>query len=176
MGKQKGRKHRRVNRTPRPVAGGQRHERPASGPSQADDAPDLDYVLRNLGYKRLPTQPTQPTVRSVLQKLASFEPAGPVFYNKARDGGLGHHAQRTWDRLKELRPRGATVEDLCETVGYTERTINKHLEGLSRYGLAEQQGDRWVATGKSQWAAAKEYSLPDRRAQERERVLGRMPG
>lgn len=174
MGQQKGRKHRRVNRTPRPVAtGGQHHERPVSEQGRADDAPDLDYVLRNMGYKRVPTQPT---VRSALHEPASFETAGPVFYNKARDGGLGQHAQRTWDRLKDLRPRGATVEDLCETVGYTERAINKHLEGLSRYGLAEQREEQWFATSKSQWAAAKEHGLPDRRAQERERVLGRMPG
>ncbi|MFF3844286.1 hypothetical protein [Streptomyces sp. NPDC002328] len=40
-----------------------------------------------------------------------------------------------------------TVQELCETVGYTERTIVKHLGGLSDHGLAVQRADgRWAPT------------------------------
>jgi predicted transcriptional regulator len=106
-----------------------------------------------------------------LRELESFEPAGPVFYNKARDGGLGHHAQRTWARLNQVG--AATVEELSETVGYTPATILKHLQGLERYSMAKlRSGGAWAATGKSQWSAAKEHSLPDRWAGNRARVFG----
>ncbi|MGR8012307.1 hypothetical protein [Streptomyces hypolithicus] len=177
MSNKKGRKHRSVNRTPRPVAPAvQRSERVVSRLGWVDAEPNLDRVLSNLGFKKVPPQPSiSSAARDLGSFTESFEPAGPIFYNKARDGGLGHHAQRTWARLKEVGTRGATVEDLCEAVGYQARTITKHLEGLSHYGLAEQREDgRWASTGKSQWAAAKEHDVPDRWAKDRERVLGRV--
>ncbi|WP_374777076.1 hypothetical protein OG756_34245 [Streptomyces sp. NBC_01310] len=94
--------------------------------------------------------------------VASFEPDGPVFYNKARVGGLGHHAAATWKRLKALGSAGATPEDLSTSVGYTLPTIHRHLAGLARYALAEETGGRWRATKVSQWEAARQHGLPVR--------------
>ncbi|MFI1060449.1 hypothetical protein ACH4TC_00980 [Streptomyces spororaveus] len=94
--------------------------------------------------------------------MSTFEPDGPVFYNKARNGGLGHHAAATWKRLKSLGSAGATPEALSASVGYTIPTIRKHLTGLARYEMVEESGGRWRATDVSQWAAAREHGLPVR--------------
>ncbi|WP_229898498.1 hypothetical protein [Streptomyces finlayi] len=131
------------------------------------DVPDVQRVLAKLGYKKAPRPAVAAGVRPT---SASVEEAGPVF-GTVRNGGLGHHAHRTWTRLETVGQRGATVEELCETVGYQARTVTKHLEGLYRYGLAEQrEGGSWYATGKSQWAAAQEHGIPGPRAEGRERV------
>ncbi|MFZ3492077.1 helix-turn-helix domain-containing protein [Streptomyces sp. 5.8] len=51
---------------------------------------------------------------------------------------------RTYIRLTEAGAR--TVQELCEAVGYTPRTINRHLEDLTRHGLAVCSTDgRWTA-------------------------------
>ncbi|MFH8738898.1 hypothetical protein [Streptomyces sp. NPDC017964] len=100
--KQKGRKHRTVNRTPRP------------GPAP-----------KTVSAEKTPTQ-----ARVVTQRRAPER--------------LGHHAARTYVQLREHGPH--TIERLCETAGYTKRTIMKHLDGLARQGLAVQEVDgRWAA-------------------------------
>ncbi|MFD4241480.1 hypothetical protein ACFWP3_07785 [Streptomyces sp. NPDC058525] len=76
------------------------------------------------------------------ESMRPVEPDGPVFYNKASVGGLGHHAAVTWKRLKAIGSAGATPEDLSTSVGYTLPTIRKHLAGLARYELAEETGGR----------------------------------
>ncbi|WP_424215254.1 hypothetical protein ACN20G_26065 [Streptomyces sp. BI20] len=121
--RQKGRKHRSVNRTPRPV-----------GPART----------------ALPPAPP--------------EPAGPVFHNTARSGGLGLPAARTWQEVRTAGPGGATVTELAGAAGYQAATILKHLKGMTRFGLVEQRGERWFSTGKSQWTAAREHGLPARAA------------
>ncbi|MEV4439398.1 hypothetical protein AB0K09_10305 [Streptomyces sp. NPDC049577] len=102
--RQKGRRHRRVNRTPRPVGSA----RPQGSP--------------------------QPAVRI---------PARTV-------PGLGRHEARTWDGLLAVGAAGASVEELCASVGYQARTILKHVNGLAGHGLAELRGDRWYATAETQ--------------------------
>lgn len=98
--RQKGRRHRRVNRTPRPMG--------ASRP----------YA---------PRPEARPEPPRVL-------PA------------LGRHEARTWDGLQACGDGGASVDELCASVGYQSRTILKHVQGLAGHGLAELRGDRWYAS------------------------------
>ncbi|MCX5205575.1 hypothetical protein OG897_29460 [Streptomyces sp. NBC_00237] len=129
--------------------------------------PDFHRILTKLGYRKAPRPASAAAVR---QNPEPVEEVAPVF-GTVRNGGLGHHAQRTWTRLRADGQQGATVEELCETVGYQARTIVKHLEGLSRYGLVEQRdGDAWHATAKSPWAAAQEHGIPGPRTEGRDRV------
>lgn len=58
---------------------------------------------------------------------------------------LGRNVAHTYIRLTEAGAH--TVQELCETVGYTPRTINRHLEDLTRHGLAACSTDgHWTAT------------------------------
>ncbi|MEU8890912.1 helix-turn-helix domain-containing protein [Streptomyces sp. NPDC048442] len=60
--------------------------------------------------------------------------------------GLSRHAQRTLACLQGSGAQGATTEALSEAVGFTARTVAKHLDGLSRCGLVAQREDgRWSA-------------------------------
>ncbi|MFB7836235.1 hypothetical protein [Streptomyces sp. NPDC056056] len=70
-----------------------------------------------------------------------------IFASKA-DGGLGRTAQRTWKALRAAGARESGVEELCAAVGFAQRTVAKHLEGLAGHGLALQgAGGGWVAVG-----------------------------
>lgn len=128
MGKrEKGRRHRRVNRTPRPVgrSGTDRAaQRSAGGPAPA---------AVGQGSVALPPQG--------VGACATGDPVpGPqasAFASKA-DGGLGQPAQRTWSALRAPGVREISVQDLCDAVGFTPRTVLKHLKGLAAHGLAAQ--------------------------------------
>ncbi|MFF9502355.1 hypothetical protein [Streptomyces sp. NPDC014656] len=127
MGKRKkGRRHRRVNRTPRPVS------RPGVGlsgqlPPQAVGGAGDAVVLPRQG-----------------DAASGWEAS--LFARRA-EGGLGHPAQRTWNALKSARARESRVEELCEAVGFTPRTVARHLEGLAAHGLAVQEaGGGWSAS------------------------------
>ncbi|MGW7519918.1 hypothetical protein ACWGJ2_30505, partial [Streptomyces sp. NPDC054796] len=140
--RQKGRKHRTVNRTPRPRGAGRR----TSGalPEQTGSAPPPR------------AQAPEPTAKASTAKAAATETeAGTsggtgaggdaaVFSGPARDGGLGRNAARTWERL-EGSADGTTVDELCVSVGYTAPTIRKHLSGLAKHGMAEERDGRWYA-------------------------------
>ncbi|MGY0021368.1 hypothetical protein [Streptomyces sp. cg35] len=160
--KKKGRRHRSVNRTPRPVGSAGRPPRqrtapPAHAPATA---PDLGKVIAQLGFTpaRVPA-PAAPRESAPAQALSveadSDDEAGPLFTVPARDGGLGVNAHRTWLRLRSVQ--GAVrAEELSEKVGYTPRTITKHLKGLAGYGLARQDAEgHWYATGVSQAEATR---------------------
>lgn len=102
--RQKGRRHRSVNRTPRPVG------RRAAAPAPA----------------RPPVPPPAPPAPA---------PVPPA---------LGRHTARTYVHLAEAGPH--TVQELCEAVGYTPRTVTRHLEDLAGHGLATRAPDgRWAA-------------------------------
>lgn len=147
---QKGRRHRTVNRRPRPVGSGTPRLR---GPAvRAGEAP--------AGGASASGAPTGGAAS--VEVPAAREEAGPLFSHASKDGGLGLPAARTWRQLALAGAAGATVEDLSATVGYQPPTIVRHLRGLSRYGMADQQGSRWRLTGKSQWDAAAEHGLPSR--------------
>lgn len=151
----KGRKHRTVNRTPRPV--GPAARRRATTPRVRSLIPPPAPAPAHTASSE-PQGPGEPAARE--------EPAGPVFYNSARNGGLGLHAARTWRQLDAAGSAGVSVDELCAAAGYQAPTITKHLKGLARYGLAEQHGDRWQPTGRSQWEAAAQHGLPVRAGDE----------
>ncbi|MGW1199472.1 hypothetical protein ACWD4B_27080 [Streptomyces sp. NPDC002536] len=102
--RQKGRRHRRVNRTPRPAGASRPYApRPETRPEHPRALPDL-----------------------------------------------GRHEARTWDGLRACGDGGASVDELCASVGYQARTILKHVQGLAGHGLAELRGDRWYPTAAAQ--------------------------
>jgi hypothetical protein len=127
---QKGRRHRTVNRRPRPV-------RSAVGPVPV---------------------PVPVEKVAVAEKVAE-EGVGPLFQTALRDGGLGLPAARTWRHLLESDRSGATVEEISATVGYQPQTIGRHVSGLLKYGMVRESEGRWYPTGKSQWNAAEEHGL-----------------
>ena len=133
---QKGRRHRTVNRRPRPV-------RTAVG-SAADpvQAPKVEKV-----------------VQAPSTKGEAGEGVGPLFQTALRDGGLGLPAARTWRHLLESDRGGATVEEISATVGYQPQTIGRHVNGLLKYGMVRESEGRWYPTGKSQRNAAEEHGL-----------------
>ncbi|MFE2850226.1 hypothetical protein ACFXJO_03735 [Streptomyces lavendulae] len=60
--------------------------------------------------------------------------------------------------------RESSVEELCKAVGFTQRTVIKHLEGLAAYGLAVRgTGGGWVAADTVQAHMPKARGLPDPR-------------
>ncbi|MFJ6700371.1 hypothetical protein ACIQM4_30595 [Streptomyces sp. NPDC091272] len=135
--KQKGRKHRRVNRTPRPVTPVDRRK---DGPGRAPAA------------VRAPAEAARP---------AAMVPRPAAGVEQALADGLSRHAQRTLTCLHDSGSAGATTEDLSEAVGFTARTVAKHLDGLSRCGLVEQDpGGRWSATDPAPVGRSAEASLP----------------
>ena len=174
--RQKGRKHRTVNRTPRPV-GPARHDRAATPVTRtsAATAPAPATTSAPASAAKTPAPKTSATETSAAETPAAKAPTpaskapaappgtsgteeahAPVFTRAARDGGLGRPAARTWDELQVHRQKGAEVGELSDSAGFTAATIRKHLTGLERYGLAEQRDGRWYPTGKSQWDAVPE--------------------
>ncbi|MFI6874069.1 winged helix-turn-helix domain-containing protein [Streptomyces sp. NPDC050400] len=150
--KKKGRRHRTVNRTPRPVTTTTATaERTTAPVPQQQSGPDVDRVLRRLGYGRLrvpapaapapypgerPTPPARATPKA---------PATPAAQAPVALGDLGKNTRLTWQRLEQA-PGGMTLEQMCEAVGWTPRTVSRHLKALADGGLAEQTEDgRWSA-------------------------------
>lgn len=159
--KKKGRRHRTVNRTPRPVGtvAAPRAEMTAqvTVPGQKSE-PDLDRVLRNLGYGRLrvpapaarraPTAPAE-AAKAATEAERSTAPRATAELNK--------NARLTLDSL-ERTAGGLTLEQVCEAVGWTPRTVTRHLKTLADAGLAEQTEDgQWSATGTPSGAAAERH-------------------
>ncbi|WP_432070955.1 hypothetical protein [Streptomyces sp. AA1529] len=171
--RQKGRKHRTVNRTPRPVGSAVRARSVRATATErtapAASAPDRTAADRTAAHGRAPrteapaarpvpapggtphstseaasrTGPGQGPQRAP-RPASGSEAADELFRTPARDGGLGQSAGRTWDRVRAAGASGTTVEELSASVGYQERTVLKHLLGLAEHGLAEQHGPgRW---------------------------------
>lgn len=65
----------------------------------------------------------------------------------AREGGLGRSAAQTWRHLQDRGPEGASLEELCEVVGYQQPTVAKHVSGLADHSLVQQRDGRWYAVG-----------------------------
>ncbi|WP_372346164.1 winged helix-turn-helix domain-containing protein [Streptomyces sp. KL116D] len=148
--KKKGRRHRTVNRTPRPVTTTTATaERTTAPVPQQQSGPDVDRVLRRLGYGRLRVPaPAAPAPyrgeRTAPPAQAAPAPAAPAA--PAALGDLGKNTRLTWQRLEQA-PDGMTLEQMCEAVGWTPRTVTRHLKALTDGGLAEQTEDgRWSAT------------------------------
>ncbi len=159
MGKQKkGRRHRRVNRTPRPVMRMPNAGRALRQPPSVAGKPDLVRPAED--------SPHGPEVSSQGRRTAGGtldESTESVFSSQA-EGGLGHPAQRTWSGLWAAGGQECSVEELCKVVGFTPRTIVKHLEGLAAHGLAARgAGGGWIAAELPQPYPPQERALPDPR-------------
>lgn len=140
--KQKGRRHRRVNRTPRPVT---RTRQPqdvapsaATGPSAAVAPPAV------------PAPTPAPAPQAVQPPQAKLpHPAGSpdekAVFGPVSSGGIGRPAERTWRRLTDCGDTGASVDELSTDVGYQQATITRHVEGLAAHHLAHQRDGRWYA-------------------------------
>ncbi|MGK5545172.1 hypothetical protein ACSNOH_10625 [Streptomyces sp. URMC 127] len=128
--RQKGRRHRRVNRTPRPVGAG-RLRAAAAAPR-----PAVARTASQPAGTAAPAAPAAPVAPAATAPPAV--PAAPV-------AELGRHAARTWESLRTCGPEGASLEELCAAAGYQPRTVTKHVQGLADLGLAELRGERWYA-------------------------------
>ncbi|MFC5148715.1 hypothetical protein [Streptomyces aureoversilis] len=140
--RQKGRRHRRVNRTPRPVGAAVRRRSPAAAPQPA--------VAHTAAQPAAPAAARQPVARKAperpLERAAARQAAVPE--RAARPAAapeLGRHIVRTWESLRTYGTAGASLEELCAAAGYQPRTVTKHVQGLAGHGLAELRDDRWYA-------------------------------
>ncbi|MEU8548352.1 hypothetical protein AB0C81_15405 [Streptomyces roseoverticillatus] len=127
--RQKGRRHRRVNRTPRPV--GAARPRAMAAASQPAVAPMASQ----------PAGPAAPAVAAAARRRPlerETRPAAPA-------ADLGRHAARTWESLRTCGAAGASLEELCAAAGYQPRTVTKHVQSLADQGLAELRDERWYA-------------------------------
>ena len=134
---QKGKKHRTVNRRPRPVGSprspGAGHEavRPARLPAARNETP-----------RRETSKDATPTHRTPGDE-PSWEAAEALFRVTVRDGGLGQNAGRTWRHLLAAGDRGSTLDDLSTAVGYQPDTVRRHLKGLADRGMVREEGELW---------------------------------
>ncbi|MEU3463517.1 hypothetical protein ABZ721_26675 [Streptomyces sp. NPDC006733] len=133
---QKGRRHRTVNRSPRPA-----------GPARPPAAPRTPAAPAPAAGRTAPAAEPIGTPPAARQQPAA--PDAPRSSEGAADAGLGHHAVRTWQEVRSAGDDGITVDELCTAVGYQSRTILKHLKVLAQDGLAEADGERWRSTGKA---------------------------
>ncbi|MFI5618043.1 helix-turn-helix domain-containing protein [Streptomyces sp. NPDC051567] len=137
--RQKGRRHRTVNRTPRPVGpAAPRRVGPRTAPAPVGAAATGPVPVA--GPVAVPVPAPSP------EAVADADAEGIVFA-AARHGGLGLPAARTWSELRAVGPGGASVADLSTAVGFTASTVARHLRGLASFGLAEQRGPHWHPAG-----------------------------
>ncbi|MET9902356.1 hypothetical protein [Streptomyces sp. NPDC006446] len=130
----KGRRHRKVNMTPRPV-GPRRSPRAVRERTAAGDTP------------------VAPATSPIPEQNKSGERAGLVS-RKVSESGLSRHAVRTWQRLAEAGSGGVEVAELTAAVGFQRSTVLGHLKGLAELGLAEGDESGWRATGPVDGAVA----------------------
>ncbi|MHB9756034.1 winged helix-turn-helix domain-containing protein [Streptomyces sp. BYX5S] len=159
--KKKGRRHRTVNRTPRPVTRREAAVEPGATPTAAavvpgqGSGPDLDRVLDRLGYGRLRFPAPTPAPASAPAPVSTPAPAPkdtvaePSPEQAQGVANLAKNTRLTLDRLAGAA-HGLTLEQLCEEVGWTPRTVARHLKKLADGALAEQAEDgRWFASTKA---------------------------
>ncbi|MFF4536736.1 hypothetical protein [Streptomyces aureus] len=135
----KGRRHRKVNMTPRPVG-------PRRSPRE---------VREQAGALAAPPAGARPPIPG---QDTDGERAEAVSRTVSRSG-LSRHAVRTWERLAEAGADGVEVDELTEAVGFTRSTVLGHLRGLAGLGLAEDHESVWRATaGPAETEAAERAS------------------
>ncbi|MEV0848245.1 helix-turn-helix domain-containing protein [Streptomyces sp. NPDC049954] len=147
---QKGRRHRTVDRTPRPVSrtGAARRAvataaTPAGSPAGASAAATAPTTAPAPSATVSPApSPTPPPASGGAGPGGRAVP-GTELFAPASSGGLGRTAARTWQRLSSAGAAGLTQEELAERAGYQPATVAKHLSGLAERGLAERRGERW---------------------------------
>ncbi|MFI1444647.1 hypothetical protein [Streptomyces fructofermentans] len=121
----KGRRHRKVDMTPRPV-----------GPARS---------------KRAAAPVTEPRAAAAEAPAVPPQQAGAgtdeALSRRVSESGLSRNAVRTWQELAGSGTAGRTAEELSAVVGYQPSTVVKHLKGLADQGLAELHEDVWRAVG-----------------------------
>ncbi|MYR26047.1 MULTISPECIES: hypothetical protein, partial [unclassified Streptomyces] len=143
---QKGRKHRQVNRTPRPVtrtgaarlvaaAGGPERPRPAGTPDAPTTALTITPAASAPPAPAPQDAPAAPEVPAPARRTAPVVEAGDLFAPAAA-GGLGRSAARTFAQLREGGPAGLALDELAGRAGFQPNTVGKHLSGLAERGVA----------------------------------------
>ncbi|MEU6344712.1 hypothetical protein ABZ883_27605 [Streptomyces sp. NPDC046977] len=133
---QKGRKHRTVNRTPRPVAAaapvaGRPVARPVSPSSAPAAAPARGPAPVEAAV------PVAPAPRSEQSPERRPEPQP--------EPALPRTALKTLEQLRAAGGDGTTIDDLSATVGYQPATIVRHIDTLVAAELVHQRDGRWYA-------------------------------
>lgn len=146
---QKGRKHRTVNRTPRPVAAtapvdGRPASRPAS-PATALAAAPAGVPAPVVAPAPAAPAPVAPAPRSEQSPErgpgARPEPAA----ERRPEPALPRTALKTLEQLRAAGGDGTTVDDLSAVVGYQPATIVRHIDTLVAAELVHQRDGRWYA-------------------------------
>lgn len=138
--KQKGRRHRRVNRTPRPVT---RTRQPQDVAPSAATGPTAAVAPPAVPAPAPAPQAVQPPQAKLPHPAGS--PDEKAVFGPVSSGGIGRPAERTWRRLTDCGDTGASVDELSTDVGYQQATITRHVEGLAAHHLAHQRDGRWYA-------------------------------
>ncbi|MFF8494357.1 hypothetical protein ACF06O_26335 [Streptomyces albidoflavus] len=145
--KQKGRRHRTVNRTPRPVT---RTRPPGSagqgtGPA-APTATARQAPARPASGTTTAPPPARPPAAEAPRTGSAPLPEVPAeVFAPVGAGGLGRTAERSWRHLAAAGAQGAALDEVSAAAGYQPATVTRHLEGLAGRGLARLDGERWYA-------------------------------
>ncbi|AXQ55351.1 MULTISPECIES: hypothetical protein [Streptomyces] len=148
--KQKGRRHRTVNRTPRPVtrtrppgSAGQ-GTGPAAPTAGAHQAPAVRPASGTTTAPP-PAQAQSPAPGASRTGSAAPPEVPAEVFAPVSAGGLGRTAERSWRHLAAAGAKGAVLDEVSAAAGYQPATVTRHLEGLAERGFARLDGERWYA-------------------------------
>ncbi|SNS21814.1 helix-turn-helix transcriptional regulator [Actinacidiphila glaucinigra] len=152
---QKGRKHRTVNRTPRPVAPAGTAVTGATATPPASPAPAVPSRTAATAPVPAPAAPPAtspvPTVPAPAPAPAPATaavppPAGPrPDASGPEESGLARTALKTLQQLRAAGRDGTTIDALSASVGYQPATIVRHIDSLAAHHLVHQRDGRWYA-------------------------------
>ncbi|MFE0632691.1 hypothetical protein ACFW3D_37775 [Streptomyces sp. NPDC058864] len=160
---QKGRKHRTVNRTPRPVAPVRTGTAagtatPPAPPVPADPAVPSRTAVAAPAVPAPAAPPVAPAASTVPAPSAAPAPApGPAPATAAtpsvpppaaprpEESGLARTALKTLQQLRAAGSDGTTIDALSESVGYQPATIARHIDSLAAHHLVHQRDGLWYA-------------------------------
>lgn len=172
----KGRRHRTVNMTPRPVgrAGVPRAVPPATAgreevaagrvtspagreqraagrgepaAGRAEARAGSETARRADEGVSTPAHAPLPGQSQPLPGQSQGDEEYPAVLRRVRESGLSRHAVSTWEQLASAGVKGSALDELCAAVGFQEATVLRHLKGLADQGLVVREEDRWRATG-----------------------------
>ncbi|MEU4096262.1 hypothetical protein [Streptomyces sp. NPDC026673] len=143
---QKGRRHRTVNRTPRPVAPVSAAEAatPAVTPAPPPAPAPAPAPVPTPAPLPVPAPAPAPTPSPVPAPAAATvpPPAGP---RPEEAAGLARTALKTLQQLRAAGSDGTTIDALSASVGYQPTTIARHIDSLAAHHLVHQRDGRWYA-------------------------------
>lgn len=145
---QKGRKHRTVNRTPRPVAPVRTAPAAAPAASPVPPAPSGTAVPAPVPAPAAP--PGASTARPPAPAPAPAAAAVPAPAEpRPEESGLARTALKTLQELRAAGSDGTTIDALSASVGYQPATIARHIDSLAAHHLVHQRDGRWYAVAAS---------------------------